>query len=169
MSQSRYTGITILKKSNMPTISKQTTLDIIKKYIKIENKGNYERLLSLLEDVDQDLLMEIILSNNKIEDVKYGQVIKTKVKKWNMDYEVDVLDRYGLIYNGYVYGIITDTNLRYDNSYKAQMYTHDSDHKVITIELNVKKENILLVDKSEPFFTVFKKYKEKETKKSNAE
>ncbi len=153
----------------MPTISKQTTLDIIKKYIKIENKGNYERLLSLLEDVDQDLLMEIILSNNKIEDVKYGQVIKTKVKKWNMDYEVDVLDRYGLIYNGYVYGIITDTNLRYDNSYKAQMYTHDSDHKVITIELNVKKENILLVDKSEPFFTVFKKYKEKETKKSNAE
>ncbi len=153
----------------MPTISKQTTLDIIKKYIKIENKGNYERLLSLLEDVDQDLLMEIILSNNKIEDVKYGQVIKTKVKKWNMDYEVDVLDRYGLIYNGYVYGIITDTNLRYDNSYKAQMYTHDSDHKVITIELNVKKENILMVDKSEPFFTVFKKYKEKETKKSNAE
>lgn len=153
----------------MPTISKQTTLDIIKKYIKIENKENYERLLSLLEDVNQDDLMEIILSQNKIEDVKYGQVIKTKVKKWNMDYEVDVLDRYGLINNGYVYGIITDTNLRYDNSYKAQMYTHDSDHKVITIELNVKKENILLVDKSEPFFTVFKKYKEKETKKSNAE
>ena len=153
----------------MPTISKQTTLDIIKKYIKIENKENYERLLSLLEDVNQDDLMEIILSQNKIEDVKYGQVIKTKVKKWNMDYEVDILDRYGLINNGYVYGIITDTNLGYDNSYKAQMYTHDSDHKVKTIELNVKKENILVVDKSEPFFTVFKKYKEKETKKSNAE
>ena len=153
----------------MPIISKQTTLDIIKKYIRIENKENYERLLSLLEDVNQDDLMEIILSQNKIEDVKYGQVIKTKVKKWNMDYEVDVLDRYGLINNGYVYGIITDTNLGYDNSYKAQMYTHDSDHKVTTIELNVKKENILMVDKSEPFFTIFKKYKEKETKKSNAE
>jgi len=158
-----------LKKNNMPIISKQTTLDIIKKYIRIENKENYERLLSLLEDVNQDDLMEIILSQNKIEDVKYGQVIKTKVKKWNMDYEVDVLDRYGLINNGYVYGIITDTNLGYDNSYKAQMYTHDSDHKVTTIELNVKKENILMVDKSEPFFTIFKKYKEKETKKSNAE
>ena len=153
----------------MPTISKQTTLDIIKKYIKIENKENYERLLSLLEDVNQDDLMEVILSQNKIEDVKYGQVIKTKVQRWNMDYEVDILDRYGLINNGYVYGLITDTNLGYDNSYKAQMYTHDSDHKITTIELNVKKENILMVDKSEPFFTVFKKYKEKETKKSNAE
>jgi hypothetical protein len=153
----------------MPTISKQTTLDIIKKYIKIENKENYERLLSLLDDVNQDDLMEIILSQNKIENVKYGQVIKTKVQRWNMDYEVDILDRYGLINNGYVYGLITDTNLGYDNSYKAQMYTHDSDYKIITVELNVKKENILMVDKNEPFFTVFKKYIEKEQKQSNAE
>lgn len=153
----------------MPTISKQTTLDIIKKYIKIENKENYERLLSLLEDVNQSDLMEIILSKNKIEDVKYGQVIKTKVQKWNMDYEVDVLDRYGLINNGYVYGLITDTNISYDNCYKAMMYTHDSDHKITTVELRVKKEDVLMVDKNEPFFTVFKKYKEKEAKQSNAE
>jgi len=144
----------------MPQITKDTALTIIKTNIKVKNKENLKHIFYLLDaelSEQFDKFINLLLMEDEYEPLKYGQVFKTKIPKWQMTYEEDVLTELGLYYNGYVYGIITNPERTYSGDYMSHIYSHDENREVKIFPTSVKEQDMLKVDKSEPFHTLFKR------------